>query len=432
MEISSALASLPHRPGVYIFRDQSKKVIYVGKAINLSRRVKSYFQRNANEWKIQELTQQTVDIQIIETVSEFDALLLEAKLIHQHRPKYNAIAKDDRTPLYIVLTLSETLPRIIFTRKSELEHIKKNKKDCVFGPFQSTGSAYSIMKQIRVIVPYCTQKKRTGKPCFYTHLGLCNPCPSFLEKNPEEKALKAYRKNIYRLKSILSGNAHAVMGQMTREMESMAKNLQFEQAALVQKRIQNYYRLLEHKNNPAVYLEPDGLTLAYEEELNDLARVLHPYYPSLVHINRIEAVDISNISGKFATASLVVLTQGVADKKEYRRFRIRRNAGPNDTAMVAEVVERRFGHREWPLPSLLVIDGGKGQVRATHQILENMGISLPIIGLAKRFEEIIILHTRTFISIKLSLSRPGLHILMRVRDEAHRFARSYHRLLRQA
>lgn len=200
------LKALPHAPGVYIYRNAEGEIIYIGKAKDLKKRVSQYFQRDdAVGPKTQLLVSQIAGISTIKTASELDALLLEAKLIHDHAPKYNVVLKDDKSPLYILLTLSEPLPHVTTIRRSDLpEKIKTN--DALFGPFQSAGVVRSLLRHLRHTIPYCTQNKRTGKPCFYSHIGLCNPCPS--DTNCDKQA---YRKNIYRLKNILCGKSNTVL-----------------------------------------------------------------------------------------------------------------------------------------------------------------------------------------------------------------------------
>lgn len=411
MEVSQALKLLPHRPGVYLFRDTQNHVIYIGKAIDLARRVRSY--RSAA------LFSHIADIETIETISEFDALLLEAKLIRQFKPKYNVITRDDKSPLYVILTLSEPLPRILFVRKT---HVKK-RGDTMFGPFQSARMLRSVMRQLRSIVPYCLQKQRNGKSCFYTHLGLCRPCPSVLAKTGDSDQIKKYRKNILRLKNVLDGNAHLVLDQLEKEMKTKASVNQFEEAGSMQKQMTAYYSLLSRRYDPSVYLE-HGVGDVYRGQLEDLQHVLLSHIANLKTPSRIECVDISNISGLHATGSLVVLSDGRIDKSQYKRFRIQTVRGSNDPAMIEEVVLRRFKHSEWPLPDLLVIDGGKAQVRASAIA------PVPVIGLAKRLEEVIIPKKNGFTTLRLSLNSPALHVLQRIRDEAHRFALNYHRHLR--
>lgn len=416
--LQKTLKNLPHAPGVYRYRDRTNAIIYIGKAKDLKKRVSQYWQRDAVGPKTQLLVSQIKSIEVTETASEFDALLLEARLIHQYRPKYNVVLKDDKSPLYILLTLSERLPHVYSMRKTDLPK-KIKKADALFGPFQSAGVVRSLLRQLRHSVPYCTQKRRTGKPCFYYHLGLCNPCPSDARTNAV-----LYRKNIYRLKNILSGKSTIVLTQLEKEMRSAAEKSRFEEAATLRDHIENLRGMVSKRYDPMLYTQSDSAVEdIYGNELKNLGSVL-----GVANLSRIECFDISNTGGKYATGSMVVLTNGRKDTKEYRRFRIRRADTPNDFAMMAEVVKRRFSHPEWQLPNLLVIDGGKGQVAAVKNIVTDV----PVVGLAKRLEEIIVpLPDNRWRILRLDLTSPGLHVVERVRDEAHRFAISYHRLLRK-
>ncbi len=435
MEISETLKHLPHRPGVYQFFDKHGNVIYVGKAIDLARRVRSYFQKEqTGEWKISELRELTANVQTIETVSEFDALLLEAKLIRQYLPKYNVIARDDKSPVYVILTMSESLPKVIFARRTQLPQLAARRGDTIFGPFQSARTIRSLLRDLRSVIPFCTQKQRNGKPCFYTHLELCNPCPSVIAKLPEgvekKERTRTYRKHLIELKHLLSGQSGQVLRFLERQMHGRAREHKFEQAAHTRNQIQALYNLLEKRYDPAVYLNGQGALDAYGKELADLLSVFRQYTPALKELTRIECIDISNILGKQATGSLVVLTDGRIDKTWYRRFRIKTVRGANDPAMIVEVLTRRLKHTEWPKPNLILVDGGKPQVRAATRVLRALNLSIPVAGLAKRREEIIIPLGSSFRTIRLSLASPALHVLERIRDEAHRFAITYHRHLR--
>lgn len=431
------LKKLPHAPGVYIYKNKQGGIIYVGKAIDLYRRVNSYFQKQNHDNKTEILINQIEHIEIIKVASEFEALLLEAKLIQQHQPKYNIIAKDDKSPLYIVVTVNEELPRLLFVRKKNLNNLQFLKSE-IFGPFQSGKTARSLLKSIRMAIPYCTQKKRNGEPCFYTHIGLCKPCPSEISKLKGEKKMKLtkeYRHHIFQIRDILSGKSTTVLHNMDREMRELAKIEHFEEAALIRERTRALYVLLNQRFNP---MRSESTVSQFgdirHEELTDLHKLLLPFYPNLNNLKRIECIDISNIGGTQATGSLSVLIDGIPDTHEYRRFKILRKNTPNDFAMISEVVRRRFEHPEWPQPDLLVIDGGKGQVSSATLVIKKLKLNIPIIGLAKRYEKIIIpLNSplqENFKSIRVSLTRPGIHVLQRIRDEAHRFALTYHRKLR--
>ena len=396
------------RPGVYLYSDKNGNIIYVGKAKNLRKRVKQYFTRNsASPDKTSLLVSQIVSIKTIPTDCELDALLLEATLIRKYLPKYNAIARDDKSPLYIAITFDELLPRILFMRKRELEH---HVRRAVFGPFQSAVVAHRLMQSVRKIIPYCTQKLRDGSPCFYTHIGLCNPCPSAIKT---KKLASEYRSNCKKISLLLSGRARQLRNILERKMHDCARRTAYEEAGEYKKQLDVLNMLLTHSFDPGMFTDTSG------DRLTDLSARL-----GLPLLHRIECIDISTLAGNWSTGSLVVFTDGQPDTDEYRRFRIKTTGKPNDVGMMAEVIKRRFAHEEWPIPNLLVVDGGKGQVTSAKLA------PVPVVGLAKRFEEIIVPEDHGFRVIRLSPASPALQLLQHIRDEAHRFAKRYHTMLR--
>lgn len=398
------------RPGVYLYSDKNGNIIYVGKAKNLRNRVRQYFLRSSTvEEKTSLLVSQIASIRTIPTDSEFDALLLEATLIRKYLPKYNAIARDDKSPLYITITFDEPLPRILFTRKRSLE---QHLQQAVFGPFQSGRVARRLMQSVRRIIPYCTQKRRDGKPCFYTHIGLCNPCPSSIKT---KKLASVYRSNLRKISLLLSGRARRVRTILEKQMRESADRMDFEQAGEYKKQLYALNMLLTHRFDPTMYTDTTS------ERLSELARILH-----VSSLKRIECIDISTLQGKWSTGSLVVFTDGIPDTNEYRRFRIKAAGIPNDVGMMTEVIKRRFAHPEWPKPDLLVVDGGKAQVSTATGIIRD----IPIIGLAKRYEEIVVPNGHAFKLVRLSPASPALQLVQHIRDEAHRFAKRYHTMLR--
>ncbi len=434
--IQETLDHLPHEPGVYIYHDETDAVIYVGKAVDLSRRVKQYFQReDAVGDKTRRLVSEIRRIEIIPVTSEFDALLLEAKLIRQYMPKYNVISKDDKSPLYIGFTLHEPLPRLVYLRKGQLAAILAHKKNVVYGPFQSAHALRALLRQLRSAVPYCTQKERNGRACFYTHLGLCDPCPSVIAKTADAKLqallIKQYRNNIHRLKAIFDGHTAMVRRHYEREMRGFARSLEFEQAALLKKRIDALYRISEYRYDPAVFLE-QGAEDVYADELAELHGILQTYYPGMPPVlSRIECFDMSQLFGVSAVGSMVVLTDGKPDTGQYRRFRIRMKGPISDTGMMREVLARRLRHPEWPPAQFVLIDGGKPQLRMMKEVLQHEHKTLSYAGLAKRQEELIVPIGDGYKTVRLPLTGKAIKVLQRVRDEAHRFAITYHRKLRE-
>lgn len=427
---SELLTRVPHGPGIYKFINRSGVILYVGKAVDLAKRVRQYFVTDdALNPKIKALISQIRSVETTQTVSEFDALLLEAKLIHDYAPKYNSIAKDDKSSLYILLTLSESLPHVRLVRKHSVSAV--GSKDVLFGPFQSGRVARTLLKSLRRVVSYCTQKERNGIPCFHFHLGLCTPCPSVINKMTDENEklskTRMYRRNIFRLRDILSGKSSSVLHAMSKRMDQLAGKEEFEEAITVRNQYSALTNLLKRHYDPSLYFSYAEST---QQELMRLATMLSVYYPSIKKPVRIECIDISNIGDQYATGSLVVLADGMPDTSLYRRFKIRTVTRQNDPAMIAEVLKRRLRHTEWPYPDLMIVDGGKTQLKKARQVLAELRLMIPVIGLAKRQEVVIIPLDTGYRTLHLSYTNPALHVIQRIRDEAHRFALSYHRKLR--
>ena len=431
--LQETLKHLPHEPGVYLYHNSADTVIYVGKARDLFRRVHQYFQKdNAVGLKTEQLVSEIRRIEIIPVTSEFDALLLEAKLIRHYLPKYNVISRDDKSPLYIAFTLAEELPRVLFLRKRELFTVTTNAKNAVYGPFQSAQALRSLLRQIRGAVPYCTQKTRNGKPCFYTHLHLCNPCPSSIagmEKSKQRPLIRAYRQNIFRLQAIFDGKTSSVRRSYESAMMRSAKKLRFEEAAMYKKRLDTLYRISEYRYDPAIFLER-GASDVYQEELDALFAAITPLFPQLTSLHRIECFDMSQLFGKQPVGSMTVAMDGRPEHAEYRRFKIRSTGTVSDTAMMREVIERRLRHTDWPDPDFILIDGGKPQLSVVGEVMKATGRTINFAGLAKREEELIVPVKDGYKTVRLPLSGKAIKVLERIRDEAHRFAITYHRLLR--
>lgn len=431
--IQEALKQLPHAPGVYQFFNAHGEIIYVGKAVDLSRRVRQYFQRDdALGAKTPQLVSEIAQIKTIPTTSEFDALLLEAKLVRSLLPKFNSALRDDKSFLYVGFTLAEELPRILWLRKGEVGAVLTNKRNKVYGPFQSSLALRSLVRYLRSVVPYCLQKQRTGKPCFYTHIGLCDPCPSAivaLSGTARTDAVKKYRANIHKLQTIFEGHAKEVITSYEKEMRALAKSQLFEKAQVIKQRIDTMYKVSQQRYDPAIFLDR-GAEDVYGAELESLRQALLPYYPNLSKLARIECYDISQLSGTSAVGSMVVLSNGRPNSKEYRKFRIRTVKGISDVAMMEEMLTRRFAHSEWPAADFIIVDGGKGQVHTAKRVMEKHEIHIPMAGLAKRNEELILPKENDFIVLRLPLTGKAIKVAQRIRDEAHRFAITYNRLLR--
>ncbi len=405
------LAKLPQNPGIYKFFDAGGNLLYVGKSISIKKRVSSYFANKNLGPKTDQMVSKIADIGYIKVFSEFEALLLEADLIRNNKPFYNIIAKDDKSPIYIRISKTE-VPIVEITRKPE-----SFKKDFIKGPFPSARTTKEVLKYIRRIFPYC-QHKNPKKPCLFVHLGLCPyPYSSELEK-------QKYVKNIENIKKLLAGKSKLLVKILTAEMNEYSKILMYEEAQKIKEQLQKLEYITTTYHAPKDFLERptlvDDLTT---ERLKDLAKKLKLQKKP----RRIECYDISNISGKHATGSMVVFENGKPQKTQYRRFRIKVLETPNDYEMIWQVLTRRFKNN-WPLPDLIVIDGGKGQLSAASQVIAMFNKDIPVISLAKRLEEIFLLNNSEPLS--LPKESPARQLTQALRDEAHRFAITYHRKLR--
>jgi excinuclease ABC subunit C len=423
--------NIPQIPGVYIYKNGEGKILYVGKAKNLKNRIDSYFRKSTDTHSITDKTAQLVSqiekIEIIIVESEFEALILEQKLIKKFLPKYNVIWKDDKRYLYVKFT-NEEFPTIILSRNS-LE-----KDGIYYGPFPSAGTIRNILKIIRKIYPYCGQKRNIRKPCFYTHIGLCNPCPGFIITQKKEVYLnlkRSYNNNIRNIKSIFEGKFGKIKKELENEMNAYSENQQFEQAVIVRDRIKNLNYLLKGYNGTDAYLEnPEFLNDERKTETKELKTLLQANGMGVERLSSIECFDISNICGKHAVGGMVKFIDGLPDNKSYRRFKINLIDTPNDFLMLREMIARRLRHNEWNYPDIMLVDGGKPQLLAILMLFSQMKISIPLIGLAKENEEIIIPYNYGFTAIKLDRNSKPLHLLQRLRDEAHRFAHEYHLKIR--
>jgi len=407
-------SKIPHKPGVYLYKDIQGKVLYVGKAINLHNRVSSYFS-GSHDLKTQALVEKIARVEIIEVLSEIEALILEANLIKKHLPPYNIKLTDDKDYLYIKVT-KEQFPKILTARKKELTDAKE-----YFGPFPSSKVVRETLKKLRRIFPWCSGKivNQNQRPCFYYHLGLCpGSCVNKINQNDYSKIINGFIK-------FMKGKKEELIKDFTKEMRQYAGKEEYKEAQQI-KKILSGLEYLSQPNGAAVYLENPNFVEEYNKKsLERLRYDLH-----LVSFpERIECFDISNLQGKQAVGSLVVLTGGDIDKRWYRRFKISLEGKPNDVAQMREVVKRRLKHPEWLKPDLILVDGGRGQVNAVFNELIEVGWQVPVFGLAKRMEW---LYLPDGSVIKLPKSSLSLRLLQKIRDEAHRFALSYHRHLRSS
>ena len=292
-----------------------------------------------------------------------------------------------------------------------------------YGPFPRSQAVRSVLKYLRKIFPYRSCRTLPEKTCLYYDLGLCLGICQFQE--PEN--IHKYKCNLKYLKNIFQTKNDKVVEDLKKEMIFAASKKNFEKAAEVRDQLKSLEYLRQRTHLATEYFENPNLYYELrDKEKNDLKNLLGLKNEPAT----IEGYDISNISGKMATGSMVTFVNGDPDKSKYRRFRIRLFKSPNDVGMMKEVLVRRFKHREWPNPDLILIDGGKGQVDGVKKILKDLHLIIPVVGLAKKREKIIT-RNETFREIVVPSNAPALNLLKRIRDEAHRFAKTYHLKLRK-
>ncbi len=421
-------AGIPSVSGVYIFRDAKKRPLYIGKAANLNMRLRSYFQTNIPE-RILRLRAESRSLDVEETENEFDALVREAELIKKYRPKYNILLRDDKNYYYVVFT-REVFPRILITHQPETRH--------TLGPFTEGRPLYAVMRLLRKIIPYCTCKKpHTGK-CVAAHIGRCLGFCCEKDRTPTLSERAVYRAHIMAIKKILTGRSSELLREYRKAMQTFSKARRFEDAAQYRDRIQSLKYILSHKH---IVSDRNPFILKQAKAAADLSAIFKSTEP----ISRIEGYDVAVISGSAATASLVVFQDGVPIKNDYKRFKIRTEKTTSDIDMMREVIARRLRHADWPLPDMMLIDGGMPQLRSAAKALNALfGKNWPIIlaGISKarrqsgavqrKASERELLHMWGGRTIPLGhIPQTAMHTLQRIRDEAHRFARSYHHLLRK-
>ena len=514
--------NLPNKPGVYIMRDDTDTIIYIGKAKNLVKRVKSYFREKLDRPKTQVLMSHFDSLEYIVTNSEKEALILEANLIKKHRPRYNVQLKDDKRYPYVKIT-DEKFPRLVITR-----NVTKN--GIYYGPFTDVGSVKQTVKFLKSLFKIRTCRNMDG-PCLNSQIELCYaPCSGNISQ-------EEYGEIINKIDLFFQGKYSTIVKNLKKEMTDAAKNEQFEKAAVIRDQISSIEEIMEKqfvelmdddldqdviaisqgKNEVVVIIMPirngkivgrDDFLMSgsqYDSSSEIVFAFIQQYYGYNRHIPKqilldediddkellqdwlsdlrgnkvhikvpqkgvklrlvnmarknaeiiqhqkkkmesalielkkylklekmprvIEGYDISNISGKFAVGSKVSFKDAKPNKKKYKHFRME-TPGPNDFAMMEELLTRRLKMVDRdPEPDLIVIDGGKGQLGMACGVLEKLNLThIPIIGLAKEFEEIYIPNSKR--PIIIPKNNKALHLLQQVRDESHRFAITYHRKLR--
>ena len=507
------LKNIPNNPGCYLFKNEKDNIIYIGKAKDLKKRVKSYFQKKDFDVKTQSMISHVVSVDFLVTSNEVEAFILENNLIKKHQPHYNISLKDDKSHSYILLT-NEEYPRVVLDRR-------KRGKGKFYGPFVSAQERDYILHFLRKTFMLKTCKKMPKKPCLRYHINLCNaPCISNISKSEYDKKIK-------KVKMVLTGKNKQLIDQMEKEMKVFSDKKKYESAIQIRNEIAaiehlnqrqvmqrekkynediinyeikddkvylilfNIYKGTLHNKNEFVFnynddfLEEfivqyysenkipkevivphkftDSVELFLTKKKGSKVRILKPQKGekkqllSLVLKNIeitffadidkvkilknklrlqedpviIECFDISHLSGTSTVGSMVQFRNGKPDKNNYRRFKIRSVEGIDDFAAIAEVVRRRYTRlksEDAEFPNLIIIDGGRDQLNLALQELEKLNIKIPIISIAKQFEEIYI--PGIMKPLRFSKKNKALQFIQEIRNEAHRFAVKYNRFLR--
>lgn len=423
-KIKAKIATLPDKPGVYLMRDRSGRIIYVGKAASLRNRVRHYFQSatlRSAEPKLRGLIRSIDDFEFIVVRSDADAVVTEGRMIKEYRPRYNVSFRDDKRFLLLKINLNDPWPRF------ETARIEKKDGATYFGPYANSGSARAALEFVQKKYGVRQCKPREPGPDDHRHchrdiIAACAaPCIAKI-------AAEAYRKRCEEACEFLRGGRREVLNELQAEMEAAAARHEFEKAAALRDTLFMLRRALREKSKGR-----RDLDMADQDARDGLAQLQAALQlPSPPRV--IECFDISNISGTHSVASMVCSQDGMPQRARYRRFRIKTVTGSDDPASMAEVVRRRYARvlvEHAPLPDLVLIDGGVTQLGAARRELAALGLErLPSAGIAKRFEE---LHTREDLReppVRLEPGSAGIRVVQRLRDEAHRFALTYHRALR--
>ena len=384
---------IPDSPGVYFFLGKNKKVLYIGKETSLRDRIRSYFVKELSTLRsplVASMVTQAVFVDWRETDSVLEALLLEASLVKTYKPKANTDLKDDKSFNYVVIT-DEEYPRVLVIREKNLNEAPKSKK--VFGPFPHGAQLKDAMKLIRKIFPYRdTCKFGSSRRCFNSQIVLCpGVCSGAVTK-------QEYRRNIRHIVLLFEGKKKQLIKALNKEMLVAAAAEEFEQA----KELQRQMYALQH--------------------IQDVSLIKDEYRSTTLTTSRIEAYDIAHLRGSAAVGVMVVVEKGEANKNQYRKFKIKSAKAGDDTGALKEVLSRRLGHDEWPLPRLIVVDGSTAQINAAQSILAEYGMAIPVVGVVKDEKH----RPRNILGDRELIKNKERDILL-ANAEAHRFAIGYHR-----
>jgi len=407
MDVKKRIKKIPASAGVYIFLGEKKEILYIGKASNLKRRLGSYFQNKYQPPKTRAMVSQIRDVDYIPTATAAEALIYEASLIRQKKPKYNVELKDDKSYPFLELTLNDKFPGLFITRTA-----KKNGA-LYYGPYTNVKLLKKALSIIAGIFPIRSCRNMPKKPCLKAHMGSCvSPCNGSISE-------KEYGKIVSEVRLFLQGKIGDLLKRLSERMREASRKMEYEKALVLRDRIEALSAMRRGRK------PPPPLNKDIAELKKDLGLKILPV--------RIEAFDVSNIQGREAVGSMVTFFSGRPQRDEYRRFRIKHVSGIDDYAMIREVIRRRYTRilkENGNLPDLILIDGGKAHLRAAGDELRKLGpLNVPIASIAKAKEDVYIEGSSG--PLGLSGSSRSLRLIMRMRDEAHRFAISYHKLLRK-
>ena len=435
-ELANKLKQLPKEPGVYFHKNTAGQIIYVGKAAKLNNRVRQYFQKSrARDPKTEALVAEIADVDWMVVDSELEALFLEAEMIRRYMPQYNILLRDDKSMTYIRIDYDSDHPTVGTTRRPLDDGAR------YFGPYLSTLSVRQALKVLRKIFPFASRKIAGQKRAtLHYHLGL----DPGLEDG--RTSLETYRANLRKLMAVIEGKRASVIRELERDMKIAAKEHEFESAA----KLRNQVRALQNLHKQVIFSDKEFLDISKDHALSELVELLGlDGFP-----RRIEGYDVSHMQGTDVVASMVVFTNGVSDKGEYRKFKTKKDHN-NDFYNMHETIKRRFAEanaKKWAKPNLVIIDGGKGQLDAALQARDERQQNVAFIGLAKREEQIVIhkqksgvvlnqavlqklggfaAETDDFLLVNIPHNTNLIKLLQRIRDESHRFAVSYHSVLKR-
>lgn len=445
-KLKNRIKKLPAGPGIYLFKNSANKPLYIGKALNLKNRIKSY--TTTEDVRLKKMLSDAHKLEFIETNSDIEALILESQLIKKFRPPFNIVLKDDKQYAFVGFT-EEKYPRIFITHqptkmqdvkiknqnwKLEIRNWKLNSALAEFvGPFTDIGALKITLRYLRRVFPYCTCRQLHHNYCLNYHIGKCMGVCCL--KKPVESirypVLRDYKKNITAIKDILNGKRKSLVKNLEKEMKRSAKRGDLEKAIESKERLKKLKRVLENakiiQESSHTHISIYGYDKHNNKKTeNSLIKIMDlPKTPV-----RIEGYDVSNIQGAHATGAMVTFVNGQPEKSFYRKFKIKTKQTPDDTAMLKEILERRFKHSEWPFPDLILIDGGRGQVNTAIKTLRKMAIKIPIIGISKNEHHLG--HQLIIPGRKTPLPLTKLHsvdknLLLTIDSEAHRFAINYYR-----